>query len=533
MPDGLEEDDRHGCIKQRRVMSEEGPALEELPQALFPLSELFPDVPIKHILHILKISNNDFDASVEQLLNYDLIQPELERLDQGDTAEEGGGTKKEHGDKEPEECFAADRSKLRRSYSDLAQKGPSASFSEAVEKLKVEQWAKRLELQDEIMELLEIEEPQRNLVDWYLTQNSCKKLDTVCDIMLNFDPRLPCSKQSREKLDTASFRRLCFDGVRVEGENADDADRDDGQDSGETNPALSPPRTTLSMSGLIRKSTKGRKTLVADGDPWDELQKVIKDNPELKLPERFYMAAMKWFHEDVVKVLHIAIQLNGLFDTRSRHKGFADPNDLEFSLLALDSDDEQNVHENESKNSKPYKPSEVACRPAINGFATYPSSLQSLQRRTDTLKHSRNTASNKHLKSYYAQSIAETKAKIQDLHDESQLQEVNQIIAQAKKTFRIDFHSFTVQNALYALDACLGYWWGQEMHFRNIENTNFGFTDARHVEPFVIVTGRGLHSAGGIPKIKNATIKYLRQHHFKFDENMSVITVVGKRKAHK
>ena len=468
----------------------------ELPEALFPLSELFPDVSLKHILHILKISNGDFDSSAEQLLSYDLIKDELEKLDQAKTEETV----------------------------------PPESFSDAVEALQVEQWARRFELQDEIMELLEIDETERDLVDWYFSQNSCKKLDTVCDIMLNFDPRLPASQQPRDKLDTASYNVLCFHGV--DKNSIEDGALDGSAKTGSSNGRV------LSMSDLLRKSSRGNSTPLAKNASWSELQKVIDDNPELKLPENFYLVAMKWFHKDLDKILHAAIQLNDFFEKRGRGKPSMDLNRINLEFLAIDEDNVDYEHNQGGYShiiikAQPTRSLEPVRRPAKDQhkYSTYPPAIEELQWRAADLKQSRNTTGSKYLKSYYSHSIAETERKIRDLHDVSQTQEVDRRVAQAKRTCKIDLHALTAQNAMQALNSCLNYWWDQEMHLRNVENTKFDFTGLRHVDPFVIITGRGLHSAGGIPKVKNATVTFLRRNGFKFEENTSIITVLGKRKA--
>lgn len=467
---------------------------DELPEALFPLSELFPDVSLKHILHILKISNGDFDSAAEQLLSYDLIKDELDKFDQEKTEE----------------------------------KVSPESFSDAVEALQVEQWAKRFELQDEIMELLEIDETERDLVDWYLSQSSCKKLDTACDIMLNFDPRLPASQQPRDKLDSASYNVLCLHGV--DKNYIEDGALDGSAETGSRN------GRALSMSDLLRKSSKGNNAPLADDASWSELQRIIDDNPELNLPENFYLVAMKWFHKDLDKILHTAIQLNDFSTKRRGGKPSADPNRINLEFLALNDDsvDCEHNHGGYSNSiiAQPTRSFEPVRRPAKDQqkYSTYPPALEKLQWRAADLKQSRNTTGNKYLKSYYSHSIAETERKIRDLHDVSQAQEVDRRVAQAKRTFKIDLHALTVRNALQALNSCLNYWWDQEMHLRNVENTKFDFTGLRHVDPFVIITGRGLHSAGGIPKVKNATVTFLRQNGFKFEENTSIITVLGKRK---
>lgn len=478
---------------------------KELPEALFPLSELFPDVSLKHILHILRISNGNFDSAAEQLLSYDLIKDELDKLDQAEPTEPA----------EPEERL------------------PPESFSDAVEALQVEQWAKRFELQDEIMELLEIDETERELVDWYLSQNSCRKLETVCDIMLNFDSRLPAAQQPRDKLDTASYNVLYLHGVDKSSPRVGT-----GGDTGSSNDHF------LSMSDLLRKSSRGSSTPLENDRSWSELQKVIDDNPELNLPEKFYLVAMKWFHKDLDKILHTAIQLSEYFEKQPRNIMSADTSSIDFGVLAFGNnslkDEITEYRQKQSSNghgtisTKPMSIFENGSQPAdLPKYSTYPPALEKLQSRAANLKQSRNTTGDKYLKSYYNHSIAETERKIRDLHGISQAQEVNQRVTQAKRTFKIDLHTLTVQNAMQALNSCLNYWWGQEMHLRNLENTKFEFTGLRHVDPFVIVTGRGLHSAGGIPKVKNATVGFLRQNGFKFEENTSIITVLGKRKNHR
>lgn len=543
---------------------------EALSENLLKLSELFPDITLRHIMHILKISNDDFDSSVEQILNYELIKDELEKIDEEENQKNillkkkpseweiiesqkhnayvkpKGRKKGKQGNDNNNHTKMMSNCSSRRSSVSVSNSTKLSTFgnqkrrtsltassdsmmsglrdndsnvhtssnllASTMESLHIKELAKKLELEDEIMEILEISEKDRDLVDWYVTQNSLKKINIIYDIMLNFSPDETIDNQPRNKIDTVSLDILFpSDQKRTRG--------------------------VMSMAELIKHGVGSIPT--ADSS-WDELQSLIDDNPELDLPKKFYLLAMNWYEKDLAKILHAAIVLNNCFQKKPKiNKIILDINKIE--TQNYNNATGNDVYDIESDGffkvdgAGRIDKTEFVCDEDIDTSTTSSNlkSLDSLEWRANKLKSSRDTTNNKLLKSFYSQSISETKSNMRSHHESTQSKELKHKIENAKKSFVIDCHSLSVENALIALKESLAYWWDLEMYYRNVKNTRFEVTSVTHLQPFTIITGRGLHSGGSIPKIKNATIRYLNANGYKFDERISTIKVLGKHKTRK
>jgi hypothetical protein len=510
----------------------------ELSDNLLRLSELFPDASLKHISHLLRTSNNNFDATMEQLLNYDFIKEDIDKFAESNKVEEKQliwvviDAEKEKEDQKFKK-WKEKRNKKNNKYvqninETLAESMDSLtgsteihsgdSMQDILDTIKIKDMIPKFEIQDSIIDLLQIDQKFRDLVLWYLDQNSYDKLGTIYDIMLNFDSKLSVSQQRRHKLTDFSGRSFM------------DANNSIGNGS-----------NTIPMSNLIRNDMKNSYTLTCD-ESWNELKTLIQSNPELSLPEKFYMLALNWFNKDVDKVLHLAISINSCYKTQSeistKSSKFKSDNFKKLNLNELIPTNMiiLNSHDLESKDVTEVGKDNIVKNNENNNFTISKTKssdsipLSSLEWRVNNLKNVRNVTNDKFLRSHYSNSITETKKDIKTYHETVQLHQVEDKIELAKKTFEIDFHSLSVQNAVYALENVLEYWWNSEMFHRNVENTKFGFTKAVHVEPFTIITGRGIHSGGGIPKIKKATLSYLNNHGYKYEESPAFVTVTGKRK---
>ena len=581
----------------------------ELTDDLLQLSELFPDVPLAHINHVLKASQNDMFSASEQLLAYDLIKDNLEEICEKPNSEL---IAKLHGSAPQEKPWVIlepkDKDSLQRtgkrdkgkgkgrgkvkgkdkhkftsndscndhqiqardmhSYSELNHQSTSrgkmsdslglevgemsseastvsslalgtnssststdiisTTVEGAMESLRVRRLAERFEVQDTIMELLGIRQRNIDLLEYYLERNHYQKLETVYDIMLNLDETLTPSEQTHHSIENIRLSPKW------------------NMNAIEENPVVS-------MSDVLKRGMKN--ITVAENDScWHELQVLIDLNPQLELPKEFYMAAINWFDKDIDKVLNLAIIMNGYFDYDAKHKSEQrrrrereSENRYELSLQDVNVDlnsarlkqlfisDPQSFirQKEEAKNFD-----EDGFYPVHNDRDNeWPNTknlkqkqLHAMEWRATKLKQSLNSTNDKSLKSYYTSSISSTQAEVKNLHGEIQAEEVEHKINQAKSSFRIDLHNLSVKNAIYALDMVVSYWWSYEMDQRNVRNTKFEFTKACHVEPFMVITGRGLHSGGGIPKIKRAAVQYLKDNGYKFEENMSTISILGRRR---
>ncbi|CAK7895295.1 hypothetical protein CAAN1_02S07602 [[Candida] anglica] len=94
----------------------------------------------------------------------------------------------------------------------------------------------------------------------------------------------------------------------------------------------------------------------------------------------------------------------------------------------------------------------------------------------------------------------------------------------------LDLHNYLVPEATALVRQALDEWWGQEQEKRILDGRfdKFG-SDASFVDPLTIVTGRGIHSQGGVAKIRPSVYKILIQNGYIFEESASLYVVTGKK----
>lgn len=95
---------------------------------------------------------------------------------------------------------------------------------------------------------------------------------------------------------------------------------------------------------------------------------------------------------------------------------------------------------------------------------------------------------------------------------------------------RLDLHGYLVSEAkqLAALAAAL--WWAEELECRHQEGRLHKYgTRAEFVEQLHIITGRGIHSADGQPRIRTAVLQFLRKEDYLFQERVGSVVLIGKK----
>lgn len=95
----------------------------------------------------------------------------------------------------------------------------------------------------------------------------------------------------------------------------------------------------------------------------------------------------------------------------------------------------------------------------------------------------------------------------------------------------LDLHNLTIDEALDTTQAVLQEWWAVEEKERIIAGTfnRFG-SKTLFTDPLTVITGRGLHSSSGKPRLRTAIKKYLTQNKFVFSEQLSSFIVEGRLK---
>lgn len=97
--------------------------------------------------------------------------------------------------------------------------------------------------------------------------------------------------------------------------------------------------------------------------------------------------------------------------------------------------------------------------------------------------------------------------------------------------YTADLHGFLPHEATLITQTCLKTWWSEELALREINGHRLNQIKAVNVAPFKVITGRGLHSVGGISKVRIKVRSYLESNAYVYLEEPSFFIVQGKRKA--
>ncbi|ODV74020.1 Cue2p CYBJADRAFT_126899 [Cyberlindnera jadinii NRRL Y-1542] len=108
---------------------------------------------------------------------------------------------------------------------------------------------------------------------------------------------------------------------------------------------------------------------------------------------------------------------------------------------------------------------------------------------------------------------------------------MKQAINNALKTNKLDLHGFHMATVKKTVPLVLQHWWDEELRERGRHGTEGSTIKARHVEPLTIVTGRGIHSDAGIPKLKKLVGRMLMSGPWQYDEESSYFVVYGNKRA--
>lgn len=523
----------------------------ELSDNLLKLSELFPDISLVHLSHILKTTNNNFDDCVEQLLNYDLIKDDLDDIITRSQKKEqdndkncmdsesfkrwvlldskseclipASNGKPKQKDRCDKDLLDSNGSSMRTDMSNVTKDSSNSittngsniatkyeTLDSLVESVKSQDRIEKITVEEKIMELLAIPAKYEKHIEWYLKQNEYKLLETIYDILLNYNATLPVTKQTRKKIESISMDTIIINYTQ-ECDNTSMSDnlKDDGSD------------TLLDQY-------------------FSHLSLITDSSSNFNVPEKFFVLGLTWFMNDFDKVLNLSLELQDYFpEKRKKKEAHIDFSDFEnayetenvynkTSTIPLNNPIDSHGFFKIDKYGKFDKSGFSSAYGALSNNSSL--SVKELESHAKNYKKSRDSSSNKNLQAFYGHKISDTRQRIRDYQENEQLQLRNKKISFARKTWEIDLHDLSVQNAIDALEIVVNEWWETEMFHRNIENTKFELSTASHIKPLTVVTGRGLHSGGNIPKIKNAALKFLRNSSYKFIENTSTITIVGKRR---
>lgn len=106
----------------------------------------------------------------------------------------------------------------------------------------------------------------------------------------------------------------------------------------------------------------------------------------------------------------------------------------------------------------------------------------------------------------------------------------NKMVVEFFNTYKLDFHGFLPQEAVRIADICLTQWWAEELSNRELNAGKLNMKKSQYMSPVTLITGRGIHSAGGFSKVRIAIVKYLQNNYYIFEEFPSYFIVNGKGK---
>lgn len=96
-------------------------------------------------------------------------------------------------------------------------------------------------------------------------------------------------------------------------------------------------------------------------------------------------------------------------------------------------------------------------------------------------------------------------------------------------TANLDLHRLSVRSALSATLTCLEVWWQEELSLRDYEGKYHKYSSrAQFTSPMLIVTGRGIHSIGGVSRIRQTVLSTLNKLGYIYNENVGSFEIIGR-----
>lgn len=238
------------------------------------------------------------------------------------------------------------------------------------------------------------------------------------------------------------------------------------------------------------------------------LEKSKLDQPDLfKLPDLFYTKLLVYFNGDVDKIVNVAKFI-------INHKAF-EKSQSKIIPISI------KVQDSPKESFKPVAKQHNKPLPA-RGEADYFS-------KSNHYLQMAKSSSDKSVKAYYSKLASENKSLAIESFKENNYNLQDPVRNEYLQTGRLDLHGLTVEVAIDLVRRIVQEWWRSELDKREQLGKSTKYGKAIYVEPLHIITGRGIHSSGGVSKLKTAVRHYLNTGKIIFDENSSSFTVQGKR----
>ncbi|CCH44022.1 Ubiquitin-binding protein CUE2 [Wickerhamomyces ciferrii] len=329
-------------------------------------------------------------------------------------------------------------------------------------------------INDEISEIMSLTEmTDTNEVKSYYHQNGRKMAETLIDIIYNQRDKEEKERQQKErsKLKQRSLPR----GGRVQTNN---------KNTGNNNF-----NAYTSLENNKTKTTIDEKPYILDENSTElaELSSLINEDPRLlNISWEFNEKVLIHFKGSVQKSMNLILKI--IENPENVSKTFRDEESLK--LLQQQQQQQSNFHTATTNSLL----QESKFKPVLN-------------------------------KPKYQTSYKYTKLD-NDL-DKFQYKLRRDQLNNCKKDNRLDLHRFHVGNAKATTMIALDEWWEDELRARELIGKSDSGFKARETDPFIVITGKGLHSDGGVSKIRASIKALLNKSRYKFLEEEARFVVIG------
>ncbi|CCD27399.1 Cue2p NDAI_0K02080 [Naumovozyma dairenensis CBS 421] len=368
---------------------------------------------------------------------------------------------------------------------------------------------------DNIQTIIQFTMVSRDVASRYLFHNQMNPVLAIIDIIFNYtNTTIEKNQNLHQKVEgkeapatiSSTFIRNKANYGRVQSNNGfAHLSTKTQQQRSKSNSSRTIPEKKISneeviLSTFVPSQETGKPFRYSANDPnVIELNSIINDDSNLPLKSinpLFYKNCLRFFNGDINKIIPLA-----LFIIKD--------NLANATFIHNLGTKENNVNPNDDTSN--YKFIEVT---------------SSSSKRKATKKHKSTSRSNS------ADNLSISTPLQQPNNFKDYQREGLQMISNLFETYTLDFHGFQSSDAINILKLGLNKWWSKELLEREINSKKYSITKSNKViylKPLTLITGRGLHSVGGVPRIKIQVKKYLNQNNFVYWEEPSFFIVEGKR----
>ncbi|OUM53519.1 hypothetical protein BVG19_g2811 [[Candida] boidinii] len=536
------------------------------------LIEIFPNIPIDAVIETLTTACGDESAAFDLLLNYDLIKILDETQISSNTGYNKGGIdtadekdwewyKKEK--KQPSFSSSKNIKSKKSIYSteksDFKCKDNINSDKETDEdSLNTKMSLKFMSDIDELMNQLDIDFIDIEELTYIYCKNNKNLTETLVDIIENkrflklkqdspkiLSPKLDNNNISNNNLQTQNQTKTrktsnSSSNSKVQGAYTTIKpmyNRDNNTTSNDISKIRELLKDTENVDDKRQQSTTFAEVLKSKDSKINkenlnrlneakrELTVIKNSNKSLyKIPNEFYISLLEYFEFDISKVINICFKIlqdkKTLKELQKYNKELLFSNlEKKFEVDLIGSNDNVNEDDGDDGEFEYTKTKESSFK--IDDKKT----VEKLFKEAKRLRNESDSIASV----YYTDEAKKVFNLAKEKFEKNQINKMQKIENEGIRTNVIDLHELTVSQARSLCEKFVNDWWNEELRERELNGNSSKISKTIYLQPITIATGRGLHSAGGIPKIRIAIAKYLDSAGYRYTETGSTIIVSGKR----